>query len=89
MDPNIERSNQGAGEGDTALIIAAYFNHLESVNLLLRCPKTDIGVRDKFGKTALDYARERGWGHLGVVAAIRNRDAMLEKEEPTCPMETE
>ncbi len=47
------------GEQVTPLILAAYKNHIDIVRLLL-ARKVSITHRDKWGRTALDYAKRRG-----------------------------
>lgn len=47
------------GEGVTPLILAAFKNHLELVQLLLD-HGADTTVRDQWDRTALDYALRRG-----------------------------
>ena len=53
--------------GRTALHRAAYGGHLASATRLLE-GGADLTLRDKYGKTALDYARSRG--HSEVVALL-------------------
>ena len=60
----------------TPLGIAAWVENLEAVKLLLRCPKVILGIEDKDGKTALDYARENGYSD--IVKAIESRQTLLQ-----------
>jgi ankyrin repeat protein len=55
-DPNVQNS-----EGDTPLICATKYagGHAETVKELIE-GGTDLMIKDKDGKTALDYAREKG-----------------------------
>jgi len=43
--------------GATALILATYYNHIDSVEALIKC-KADKNITDMFGRTALDYAKQ-------------------------------
>jgi uncharacterized protein len=49
------------GEKVTPLILASYKNHIEIVKLLLAA-KVSRSPRDKWGRTALVYAKRRGAG---------------------------
>ena len=72
VDPNKIRTD----DKDNAIIIAADFGELEVVKLLLQCPKVVLGVKNKYGKTELDYAREGG--HPDMVNAIQSRKTLLQ-----------
>ena len=51
------------GEKVTPLILASYKNHIEIVKLLL-ARNVSRNHRDKWGRTALDYAKRRGTDDL-------------------------
>ena len=55
-DPNVQNR-----QGDTPLICATKYagGKAETVELLVKAG-TDLGIRDKSGKTALDYAKAKG-----------------------------
>ena len=57
VDLNIRRTDWK----DNAINTAAYHGKLEVIKLLLRCPKVKLGVKDKSGKTELDYAKEKDY----------------------------
>ena len=77
--PNI---NVNKGSNVTALSIASENGHAEVVKLHLRCPKTVVNLRDNFGKTALDKAREKGFTH--VVEAFASRKRLLRSGHSCC-----
>ena len=78
--PNIN-VNKGSNV-TSALSIAAENGHAEVVKLHLRCPKTVVNLRDDFGKTALDKAREKGF--TSVVEAFANRKRLLRGGHSCC-----
>lgn len=61
--------------GRTPLVIAAYYNKLESVKLLISTPGVDINASSDFGATALHFAAHRG--HLEVVQLLLSRGAKV------------
>ena len=78
VDPNIRRKG---GTKNNAVNVAAFYGHLEVVKLLLRCPKVNLGVENKYGVTELDSAKEQG--HWDIVNAIQSRQSLLQ-EGHTC-----
>jgi ankyrin repeat protein len=54
--------------GDEALVVAAYWGHLDIVRLLASLAEVDINGIDKHGNTALIRAAE--YGHLNIVQYI-------------------
>ena len=73
IDPNLSLRNPDPEEDykDTAIIEGAYRGWLRVVKLLIGCSKVKLGVKDRYGKTELDYAKERGYSD--IVHAINNR----------------
>ncbi len=67
---NKETLNYRNGEryGRTPLVIAAYYNKIESVKLLLSTPGVDVNASSDFGATALHFAAHRG--HVEVVKLL-------------------
>jgi 26S proteasome non-ATPase regulatory subunit 10 len=61
--------------GRTPLVIAAYYNKIESVKLLLSTPGVDINASSDFGATALHFAAHRG--HLEVVQLLLSKGAKV------------
>ena len=55
---------------DTPLMIAQN-GKLETVKVLLRCPKTDITIQDRSGYTALKWAKQNGYTVLVLRMAHR------------------
>ena len=74
--------NVNKGSNVTALSIASENGHVEVVKLHLRCPKTVVNLRDDFGKTALDKAREKGF--TDVVEAFASRKRLLRSGHSCC-----
>ena len=61
---------------------ATFFDHNLIELTLLRCPKTDVDVRNTWNKGALDYARERQ--NEEIVEAIESRDELVKSSGQTC-----
>ncbi len=51
---------EGVLEGEPPLVVAAKFNRVPIINILLRAPGIDIDILDTFGKTPLMHASENG-----------------------------
>ena len=69
----------------TALMIATKRRMTEVVKILLRCPRTDITIKDspdRWGQTALDYAKEKGYAD--IISAFASQQNLMEEEGPTC-----
>ncbi|KNC48797.1 ankyrin [Thecamonas trahens ATCC 50062] len=60
--------NDNDDDGDTALILAARFNHLELMDHLLMRTDVDLEKRDKYGQTALFNAAYQG--HLDAARRL-------------------
>ena len=54
VDPNIQTTDWK----NTALTIAAIHQSNEVMKLLLRCPNVNTGIKNRYGKTALEYLEE-------------------------------
>ena len=78
--------NVNKGANVTALSIASENGHEEVVKLHLRCPKTVVNLQDKFGKTALDKAREKGFTR--VIEAFASRARLLRSGHTCCSEST-
>jgi len=61
--------------GRTPLVIAAYYNKIDAVKLLLATPGVDINCSSDFGATALHFAAHRG--HLEVVKLLLAKGAKV------------
>ena len=61
--------------GRTPLVIAAYYNKLESIKLMLSTPGVDVNASSDFGATALHFAAHRG--HLEVVQLLLAKGAKV------------
>lgn len=59
--------------GRTPLVIAAYYNKIESAKLLLSTPGVDVNASSDFGATALHFAAHRG--HLEMVQLLLSKGA--------------
>jgi hypothetical protein len=83
------RNNQGG----TLIMHAAYCGHLEVVQLLLEC-EADVEATDKYNKSSLDHAIERGFDDIATAlreagaietaasaAILRARAEMAENDE--------
>ena len=81
-----ELLNQGADpnirdiDGDTALIKATSWNHIEIVELLLD-NETDPNIPDRFGSTALMIASYRGLTEMVRLLLNRGADPNIQSEE--------
>jgi hypothetical protein len=62
-DPNVRNMN-----GATALLLAAYWNHVDSVEALIKC-KADKNIKDMWGRTALDYAEQ--YEYTRIIALLK------------------
>jgi ankyrin repeat protein len=51
---------EGVLDGEPPLVVAAKFNRIAIINILLRAPGIDIDIVDTFGKTPLMHAAESG-----------------------------
>ena len=81
-DPRVDPNKLRTKWKDNAISIALHYNgNLEVVKLLLRCPDVILGVKDKDGKTELDYAKEKGFPEN--VKAIESRQTLLQQDH-TC-----
>ena len=63
-------------------MVASTKGPLNMVKLLLRCPKTDVGLQNRDGKTALNLAQDRN--RVSVVAAFGNRQQLTTQDGATC-----
>jgi len=61
--------------GRTPLVIAAYYNKLEAIKLLLSTPGVDVNASSDFGASALHFAAHRG--HLEVVQLLLAKGAKV------------
>ena len=61
--------------GRTPLVIAAYYNKLESVKMLLSTSGVDINASSDFGASALHFAAHRG--HVQVVQLLLSKGAKV------------
>jgi uncharacterized protein len=55
--------------GATALILATYYNHVDSVEALAKC-KADKNIKDMWGRTALDYAEQ--YEYTRIIALLKD-----------------
>ena len=86
LDPSKFGSNSRQYRSN-AIIIAAKIGNLEVVQLLLRCPKVVLGMKDSNGMSELDYARQEIQGTRTVpfelasqvAEAIESRQTLLEQ----------
>ena len=81
VDPNILATSGGEPSPITA---ATMSGDLEAVRLLLRCPKVKLGLKDMFGRSEIDYAREKSQRvpdelRLRILEAIESRQTLLEQ----------
>ena len=81
VDPNILST---LGSEPSAITEAAISGNLEAVRLLLRCPKVKLGLKDMFGRSEIDYAREKSQRvpdelRLRILEAIESRQTLLEQ----------
>ena len=81
VDPNIIATSGGE---PNAIIAATMSGNLEVVRLLLRCPKVTLGVKDMYGRSEIDYAREQSQRlpdelSLRILDAIESRQTLLER----------
>ena len=58
--------------------------NLEFIRLLLRCPKVILGVKNKFGESEIDYAKQKSQDvpdelRLQILEAIESRQTLLEQ----------
>ena len=51
---------EGVLDGEPPLVVAAKFNRVAIINILLRAPGIDVDILDTFGKTPLMHAAEHG-----------------------------
>ena len=68
--------NMSNHDGDTPLISAAYWNHLQTVRVLLDCG-ADMTIRGQGGKTARQFAEEQG--HTKVKQIFRKKQNETKK----------
>jgi len=61
--------------GRTPLVIAAYYNKIDAVKLLLSTPGVDVNAASDFGASALHFAAHRG--HLDVVKLLLAKGAKV------------
>ncbi|KAH9329142.1 hypothetical protein KI387_001250, partial [Taxus chinensis] len=62
--------------GNTALHLAAYYNHLEIVRVLLQyLPSEHLGVQNLQGNTAIHEAAKAGWYEIVNLLLASNKDA--------------
>lgn len=54
-------------EGDTPLVVAAKYNQLPLIQLLLRAPEIDINLSDCIGKTPLMHAAQKGFEAVALL----------------------
>ncbi len=55
-----QAAENGLVEGETPLIVAAKYNRIEVLSLLLKCPEIEINLPDAHGWTALFHAAVAG-----------------------------
>jgi uncharacterized protein len=68
------------GEGKTALMCAAEWNHPECVKILIRYG-ADMNFQNNVGKSALDYAREKNC--VATIREMQEATAALNPANPT------
>lgn len=61
--------------GRTPLVIAAYYNKIDAVKLLLSTPGVDVNASSDFGASPLHFAAHRG--HLEVVQILLAKGAKV------------
>ncbi len=61
--------NAQNNNGATALIMAAYYNHLDTAKILLKY-NANKTIQDKYGNTAFDYAEQ--FGYIPMIAVLKN-----------------
>ena len=74
--------NTATLDGRTALLYAALGNRIEVVILLLRCPRTETHLLDDAYKTAVDYAREKGFAD--IVKTFESRGGLISQNGHSC-----
>ncbi len=55
--------------GATALLVASYYNHVDSVEALIKC-KADKTIPDMWGRTPLSYAEQ--YEYTRIIALLKN-----------------
>ena len=78
LKPQIYVNKQYGPQSNTPLITSSENRNLGALQLLLRCPKTDIKMTDVFGNTASDL------GTPAIVEEIEGRDLSLKKGHTCC-----
>ena len=84
-DPRLDPNKLATASGNlSAITMATRKGNLEFVRLLLRCPKVLLGVKDKWGKSELDYAKEKSQRvpeelRLQILEAMESRQTLLEQ----------
>lgn len=74
-----------SGEGDTAVHIAARYGHAAMLQLLLRSKVVD--VKNEFGKTPLDVAKQKcNWECVGVLQKALGLQLSKEVTNPPPPL---
>ena len=68
----IHNVNAGNNGGKTALMLAAYYNHLDMVVSLMNHPGIDVNVQDRYNYTALHVAV--GQNHPAILAQLVSDD---------------
>jgi ankyrin repeat protein len=63
--------------GVTALILASCNNYIEIVKLLLIHPDINIFLKDKYNKTALNFAKERNYKEIEILLINHDRKEKL------------
>ena len=80
VDPNVQCGRYNR----TSLMRAIQRSKINVVELLLRCPRVDITLKDNQGDTALEIATDRG--KHSYVSVIQSRPTLLQ-EGHTCSQE--
>jgi len=65
-------NHKQSGNEVTALMCAAYGGHLKAVKELCEVGKCDVGIVDKFGRTAAHFASMQGWWEIVVELCGKN-----------------
>ena len=90
-DPRVDVNVQNK-YGDTALQIASFWADQETVKVLLRCPKTSIGLRGWRNVTALEMAQQKAENeytreaqreaYMGIVKVLEFRSDITQRDHP-------
>jgi ankyrin repeat protein len=84
-DPRIDVNNQGHWRGYTVLHHAIENNCMTAVKLLLARPETDLELGDRWGRTALDFARIFGKREMFELLLSHGAVGRSLEMDPTIP----